>query len=135
EVYLVNARHAKNVPGRKSDVRDCQWLQYLHSVGLLEASFRPPDEICAVRPVMRHRAMVVSQGAQHIQHMQKSLTQMNLHLHHVLRDLSGVSGLAIVDAILRGERDPASLAKRRDPRVEASEETVRKALVGDYRGE
>lgn len=135
EVCLVNARHAKNVPGRKTDVSDCQWLQYLHSVGLLAASFRPPDEICAVRTVMRHRSMLVAQGAEHIQHMQKSLTQMNLHLQHVLRDLSGKTGLAIVDAILQGERDPARLATLRDPRVHASEETVCKALVGDYRPE
>lgn len=135
EVYLVNARHAKNVPGRKTDVSDCQWLQYLHSVGLLQASFRPPDEVCALRTLMRQRAMLVAQGAEHIQHMQKSLSQMNLHLHHVIRDLAGVTGLAIVDAILTGERDPQVLAQLRDPRVRASEETVRQALVGDYRPE
>jgi transposase len=135
EVYLVNAHHVKNVPGRKTDVSDCQWLQYLHSVGLLQASFRPPDEICAVRAILRHRANVVQEGAKHIQHMQKSLTQMNLHVHHVFSDLSGVSGLAIVDAMLAGERDPKVLAKLRDRRSEASEETVRKALIGDYRPE
>lgn len=135
EVYLVNAHHVKNVPGRKTDVSDCQWLQHLHEVGLLRGSFRPPDEICAVRTLMRHRTMLVGQGAMHIQHMQKALTQMNLHLHHVLSDLSGVSGLAIVDAILAGERDPQRLAKLRDRRVKASEETVRKALVGDWRPE
>jgi transposase len=135
EVFLVNAQHVKNVPGRKTDVLDCQWLQHLHEVGLLRGSFRPPDEICAVRTLLRHRAMLVSQGAMHIQHMQKALTQMNLHLHHVLSDLSGVSGLAIVDAILQGERDPERLAALRDPRVKASEETVRKALVGDWRPE
>lgn len=135
EVCLVNAQHVKNVPGRKTDVSDCQWLQYLHSVGLLEASFRPPAEICTVRAIMRHRAGVVAEGAQHIQHMQKSLTQMNLHLHHVLSDLSGVSGLAIVDAILAGERDPQTLAQLRDRRTKASEETIRAALIGDYRPE
>lgn len=135
EVYLVNAQHVKNVPGRKTDVSDCQWLQYLHSVGLLQASFRPPAAICAIRSVLRHRGNVVAEGAKHIQHMQKSLTQMGLHLHHVLNDLSGVSGLAIVDAILAGERDPAVLAQERDRRVKASEETVRKSLVGDYRPE
>jgi transposase len=133
EVYLVNARHVKNVPGRKTDVSDCQWLQYLHAVGLLQASFRPPAEICAVRSLLRHRGNVVAEGAKHIQHMQKSLTQMSLHLHHVLDDLSGVSGLAIVDAILAGERDPKTLAQLRDRRVKAPEETVRKSLVGDYR--
>lgn len=135
EVCLVNARHVKGVPGRKSDVSDCQWLQYLHSVGLLQASFRPPAEICAVRAIMRHRANLVAEGARYIQHMQKALTQMNLHLHHVLSDLSGVSGLTIVDAILAGERDPQVLARLRDWRVKASEETVCKALIGDYRPE
>jgi transposase len=135
EVYLVNAQHAKNVPGRKSDVSDCQWLQYLHSVGLLRGSFRPPDEICAARTLIRHRGTLVAQAASHVQHMQKALVQMNVRLQHVLSDLSGTSGLAIIDAILAGERDPAQLAKLRDPRVKASEETVAKALVGDWRAE
>jgi transposase len=135
EVLLVNAQHAKNVPGRKSDVRDCQWLQYLHAVGLLRGSFRPPDEICAVRTLLRHRATVVAEAATHIQHMQKALVQMNLRLQHVLSDLSGTSGLAIIDAILAGERDPARLAKLRDPHVKASAATIAKALVGDWRGE
>ena len=132
EVLLVNARHVKNVPGRKTDVSDCQWLQYLHAVGLLQGSFRPPAEICAVRSIMRHRASLVTEGAMHIQHMQKSLTEMSLHLHHVLNDLSGVSGLAIVDAILAGERDPQVLAQLRDRRTKATEEEVREALIGDY---
>jgi transposase len=135
EVCLVNARHAKGVPGRKTDVQDCQWLQYLHSVGLLAGSFRPPQEICAVRAILRHRATLVTAGAKHIQHMQKALSQMNLHLQHVLTDLSGVTGLAILDAILAGERDPRVLAKLRDRRVKADEATVRAALVGDYRPE
>jgi transposase len=135
EVYLVNARHAKNVPGRKSDVSDCQWLQYLHSVGLLRGSFRPPDEICAARTLIRHRGSLVAQAAAHVQHLQKALVQMNVQLQHVLSDLSGTSGLAIIDAILAGERDPARLAQLRDPRVKASEETVAKALVGDWRAE
>jgi transposase len=135
EVYLVNAHHAKNVPGRKTDVSDCQWLQYLHSVGLLRGSFRPPDEICAARTLIRHRGTWVSQAAAHVQHMQKALVQMNVRLQHVLCDLSGQSGLAIIDAILAGERDPARLAKLRDPRVKASEATIRKALVGDWREE
>jgi transposase len=135
EVSLVNAQHAKNVPGRKSDVSDCQWLQYLHSVGLLRGSFRPPDEICAARTLLRHRSNLVAQAAAHVQHMQKALVQMNVRLQHVLSDLSGTSGLAIVDALLAGERDPAQLAKLRDPRVKASEETVAKALVGNWRAE
>lgn len=135
EVFLVNAHHVKNVPGRKTDVSDCQWLQYLHAVGLLRGSFRPPDAICAVRALMRHRGTLVAQAAAHIQQMQKALTQMNLQLHHVLSDLSGQSGLAILDAMLAGERDPARLASLCDRRVHASEETIRKALVGDWREE
>lgn len=135
EVHLVNARHVKNVPGRKTDVRDCQWLQYLHEVGLLRGSFRPAEEVCAVRTLMRHRVGLVAQAATYIQLMQKALTQMNLHLHHVLSDISGVSGMAIIDAILAGERDPEKLAKLRDRRVKATAETVQKALVGDWRAE
>jgi transposase len=89
EVCLVNARHVKNVPGRKSDVADCQWLQYLHAVGLLRASFRPPDAVCAVRSILRHRDTLVTYAAAHVQHMQKALTQMNLQLHHVISDING----------------------------------------------
>jgi len=135
EVCLVNARHVKNVPGRKSDVLDCQWLQYLHCVGLLRGSFRPPDQVCALRSYLRHRDMLVKSGARHVQHVQKSLTQMNVHLHHVVSDLTGVTGLAILDAILAGERDPQKLAALRDRRIKASESTIAKALVGDYRPE
>lgn len=135
EVCLVNARHVKNVPGRKSDVLDCQWLQYLHCVGLLRGSFRPPDQVCALRSYLRHRDMLVKTAARHVQHMQKSLTQMNLHLHHVVSDLTGVTGLAILDALLAGERDPQKLAALRDRRIKASEATIAKALVGDYRHE
>ena len=135
EVYLVNARHVKNVPGRKSDVSDCQWLQYLHAVGLLRGSFRPPDAVCAVRSLLRHRETLVQYAASHVQHMQKALSQMNVQLHHVISDLTGKTGLAIVEAILRGERDPQQLAQLRDPRVKASEETIAKALAGDWREE
>jgi transposase len=110
-VYPVKAHYAKNVPGRKSDASDCQWIQYLHSVGLLRASFRSPSEICAIRSLWRHRESLVQMAAQHILHMQKSLDQMNLHLHHVLSNITGLSGLAILDAILAGERDPVELAK------------------------
>jgi transposase len=133
EVCLVNARHVKNVTGRKSDVQDCQWLQHLHSVGLLAASFRPEQEICALRTVLRHRAEVVQEASGHIQHMQKSLDQMNLQLHHVISELAGMTGLAILDAILAGERDRYKLAGLRDARIRASEETIVKSLVGDYR--
>lgn len=135
EVCLVNARDYKNVPGRKSDVSDCQWLQYLHAVGLLRASFRPAQEICAVRSLLRHRKSLVETACQHVQHMQKSLDQMNVQIHRVLSDLTGCSGLAILDAILEGERDPEVLAGLRNSGVKASEETIRKALEGDYRPE
>jgi transposase len=135
EVYLVNAHHAKNVPGRKTDGSDCQWLQYLHSVGLLRGSFRPPDEICAARTLLRHRGTLVAEAAAHVQPMQKALVPMNVRLQHGLSDLSGTSGLAILDAILAGERDPVRLAQLRDPRVKATEETVAKARVGDWRAE
>ena len=134
-VCLVNARHVKHVPGRKSDVSDCQWLQYLHSVGLLRASFRPEAAICALRALSRHRANLVQAAAMHVQHMQKALTQMNLQIHHVLSDLTGKSGLAIIDAILSGKRDPEQLASLADNRVHASRDTVIKSLVGNYRSE
>jgi transposase len=135
EVCLVNPRHLRNVRGRKTDVCDAQWLQHLHAVGLLHASFRPGDEICALRTLYRQREHLVRQSAEQIQMMQKSLTQMNLHLHHVLSDLAGVSGLRMVDALLAGERDPRALAKLRDPRVQADEETIVAALTGDWRTE
>jgi transposase len=132
---LVNAHHVKNVPGRKSDVADCQWLQHLHSVGLLRASFRPNDEVCAIPWLWRHRHNLIQLATLHLQHMQKALDQMNLQIHHVISDLSGTTGLAIVDAILAGERNPQKLAQLRDPRIRASEETIMKSLVGDYRQE
>lgn len=135
EVCLVNARHLKNVPGRKTDVVDCQWLQYLHSVGLLRGSYRPPQQVCAVRTLLRHRDRLVEDAASHVQRMQKALTEMNLQLHHVISDLTGVTGTAIVEAILAGERDPQMLARHRDPRIKASAATIAKALVGDYRAE
>jgi transposase len=135
EVCLVNARHVKNVPGRRTDVSDCQWLQFLHSVGLLKASYRPQQEVCAVRSLLRHRESLVQMAANHVNHMQKALDQMNLQLHHVISDIVGQTGLAIVDAILAGERDPLRLAKLRHERIKASEEVIAKSLVGDYRHE
>lgn len=135
EVYLVNAKHAKNVPGRRTDVSDCQWLQYLHSVGLLRASFRPPQDVCAIRSLLRHRDSLVEMATCHVQHIQKALDQMNLQLHHVISDITGTTGLAILDAILEGNRDVNALAMLRDPRVRASHETIAKSLVGDYRQE
>jgi len=135
KVCLVNSQYVKHVPGRKSDVADCQWLQYLHSVGLLRSSFRPEDAICRVRSLLRHRDGLVEMAAEHVQHMQKALQQMNLQLHQVLSDLTGQSGLAILDAIVAGERNPVVLAELRDRRVKASAETIVKSLVGDYRWE
>ena len=135
KVFLVNARHVKNVPGRKTDVEDCQWLQYLHTVGLLRASFRPEQAVCNVRSILRHRDSLVQMASVHIQHMQKALDQMNLQLHHVISDITGVTGTEIIDAILLGERDPHKLAELRDGRIKATAETIAKALVGDYRRE
>lgn len=135
EVCLVNARHVKNVPGRKSDVADCQWLQHLHSVGLLRGSFHPPQAVRAVRALLRHRDSLVKMAAAHVQHMQKALTQMNLQLHHVISDITGQTGLAILDAILAGERDPEMLAQLRHPGIKASKETIVRSLQGDWRPE
>ena len=132
---LVNARHMKNVPGRRTDWHECQWLQYLHSVGLLRGAFRPEADVCAVRVLMRHRDELVQIASQHVQHMHKALTQMNLQIHHVISDITGLTGLAIVDAILAGQRDAGELAKLRDPRVKADQETIRKSLVGNWRPE
>jgi transposase len=130
---LVNARHMKNVPGRRTDWHECQWLQFLHSVGLLRPAFRPEEDICAVRTLLRHRSELIQAATQHVQHMHKSLTQMNLQIHHVISDITGVTGLAIVDAILAGQRDAAELAKLRDSRIKADAETIRKSLVGNWR--
>lgn len=135
ELYLVNAQHVKNVPGRKTDVSDCQWIQYLHSVGLLRGSFRPPGVICAIRSLWRHRASLIQMAAEHVLHMQKALDQMNLQVHRVLNDITGVSGLKIVDGILGGERDPLALARLCHGGVKNSEDTIAKALQGDYRPE
>jgi transposase len=134
-VCLVNARHLKNVPGRKTDVLDAVWLQRLFSFGLLNASFRPDQQICALRTVMRHRANLVEQASSHVQRMQKSLTQMNVLLHTVISDITGRSGLAIVDAILAGERDRQTLALLCDVRIRATPEVIAKSLEGDYRPE
>ena len=128
QVFLVNAQHVKNVPGRKSDVSDCQWIQYLHSVGLLKASFRPPDEICVIRSLWRHRESLVQMAAEHTMHMQKALSEMNLQLHHVLSEITGMSGQKILDAILAGERNPMKLASLCNWRVRSSRETVATSL-------
>lgn len=135
EVCLVNARHVKNVPGRKTDVQDCQWLQYLHSVGLLNASFRPPAAVCAVRALVRHRESLVRAGCEHLLRVQKALDQMNVQLHHAVSDITGETGLAILDAIVAGERDPAALARHRNYRCKQSEADIARALHGDWKPE
>jgi transposase len=135
QVCLVNGRHVKHVPGRKSDVADCRWIQKLHTLGLLNGSFRPDGEICALRAYLRHRAELVQHRAAHIQHMQKALYQMNLQLPQVVADITGETGMAIVRAIVSGERDSVKLAQRRNPRCQSSEETIAKALTGAWKEE
>lgn len=135
EACLVNARHVKSVTGRKSDLEDCQWLQQLHSYGLLRSSFRPADEVCALRSIMRHRDNLIKSASRYIQHMQKALTQMNVQIHNIISDITGLSGMTIIKAILAGERDPIRLAGMCDRRIKASMQTVAKSLEGDYRGE
>jgi transposase len=134
-VFLVNARDAKHVPGRKTDVSDAQWLQRLHSYGLLRASFRPKGQIVELRACVRQRERLLEYAASHIQHMQKALTEMNLQLHHVVADITGATGLRIIRAIIAGEQDSKVLARLRDYRCHASAETIEKALTGSYRAE
>ena len=135
EVYLVNAQHTKNVPGRKSDVQECQWLLKLHAFGLLNNSFQPSDEIRVARTLWRHRGDLVAEAGSSVQRMQKVLTEMNVQLSHVLSDLSGVSGMNIIKAILEGERDPQVLAAMVMPGVKATPEDIIKSLEGNWRDE
>lgn len=135
QVYVVNARHLKNVPGRKSDIQDCQWIQGLHSVGLLRGSFRPEADFVALRTYLRHRAALIEYRSAHIQHMQKALQQMNLQLAQVITDITGVTGLAIIRAIVAGERNPQQLATFRQHGCKRDEATIAKALTGNYRRE
>jgi len=132
---LVEPRQLKRVPGRKSDYLDCQWLQKLHSLGLLTASFRPDTEMRTLRTYLRHRAELLQHRAPHILHMQKALQHMNLQLHHVLTDLTGVTGLKILRAIMAGERDPLKLAQLRNPACKSSTETIVQALTGTWQAE
>jgi transposase len=132
EVYLVNARETKNLPGRKSDVQESQWLMKLHTYGLLRNSFRPSQEIRTMRTYWRQRNDLVRAAARHIQRMQKAMTQMNIQLANVLSDVSGVTGQAIIKAILAGERDPQKLARFRDWRVKASQEEIARSLEGNW---
>ena len=122
---LVNPRNMKNVPGKRTDFHECQWIQHLHSLGLLHSVFRPDGEVCAVRSLMRYRNDLVEMASQHVQHMQKALTQMNMQFQHVISDITGLTGLTILDAIVAGERDPVKLAELRDPHIKASVEIIR----------
>jgi transposase len=135
EVRLVNARHVKNVPGRKSDVLDCQWLQQLHTYGLLRGAFRPADQVCALRAYVRQRATLVKISGSHIQHMQKAMAQMNLQLHNVVSNITGATGMRIIKAILEGERDPDTLAALRDNRCKNDAKTIARSLQGNFRPE
>ena len=135
EVVLVNARHVKNVPGRKSDVLDCQWIQLLHSVGLLRGSFRPAAEIAALRAYLRHRDKLIQGASSHIQRMQKALVQMNLQLHNVVSDITGVTGMRILRDLVAGVTDPKALAAHRDHRCRASKDEIAASLTGHYRAE
>src|SRR5438105_12705420 len=135
DVVLVNARHVKNVPGRKTDVVDCQWIQELHSVGLLRGSFRPTAAITALRAYLRHRETLVQSAATHVQRMQKALVQMNLQLPIVISDITGVTGLRILRDIIGGQTDPHALAQHRDYRCQASAAEITAALTGHYRPE
>lgn len=135
EVVLANARDVSAVPGRKTDVNDAQWLQRLHACGLVRASFRPGRDIAALRTYLRLRERLLDYSAAHIQHMQKALTFMNLQLHHVVADITGVTGLKIIRAIVAGERDLQVLSAMRDVRCKATPEVIRAALTGNYQAE
>src|SRR6266545_1023281 len=134
-VFVVNAADTKNLPGRKTDIQECQWLWKLHSYGLLRNSFRPEEEILVMRTYWRQRQQHIGDASRCIQHMQKALTQMNVQLANVIRDISGTTGQAILRAIVAGERDPQKLAELLDPRVKASEARVAKSLEGNWRAE
>ncbi len=135
KVFLVDARQMKYVPGRKSDVQDCQWLQRLMSQGYLRAAFRPGEEVCVVRAVARQRDVLIAEQASWVQRMQKALVQMNIQLTEVLSDVMGTTGQAIIRAIVGGERDPRTLARHRHSRVKASEVDIARAQTGNGRDE
>ncbi|MGA7875251.1 MAG: IS110 family transposase [Desulfoferrobacter sp.] len=135
DVHLVNARQVSHVPGRKTDMLDCQWLQLLHSCGLVRGSFRPGDRICRLRALMRERSTFVDQRSDWVRRMQKSLDQMNICVHHAVSDITGVTGMAIIRAIVDGERDPRALARLRDRRCRKSEDQITEELTGNWRPE
>jgi transposase len=135
DVQLVSTKHMKSVPGRKTDIQDCQWIQHLHECGLLRASFRPDDAICVVRGYIRHKASLVEESSRHVQRMQKALEQMNVQIHKVVSDITGKTGMAILKAIVDGEKDPKKLAAFRNYRCKQPQEVLEKALVGTWREE
>ncbi len=135
DVKLVDARNVKNVSGRKTDVLDCQWLQQLHTYGLLNGAFRPEELVCSLRVYIRQKSMLTKEASTHIQHMQKALSQMNLQLHNVIRDITGDTGMKIIRDILAGQRDPKILAQHRDPRCKNPIEIIEKSLCGNYKEE
>ena len=134
-VLLVNARHVKNVSGRKSDVLDCQWLQQLMSYGLLHGAFRPAEQVCVLRSLTRQRAMILRSQGRFVQHMQKALTQMNIQLANVISDVAGETGQKILRAIVAGERDGLALARLKNSRIRASEDEIAQSLQGSWRAE
>lgn len=134
EVVVVNPRCVKSLK-RKSDISDCQWLRYLHSVGLLRGSFVPPEEILTLRALSRHRENLIKAAAEHTQRMQKALDEMNLHIHHIITDITGTTGCAIIEAILGGERDPQKLAALRNANIKASAQQMAASLEGNWREE
>jgi transposase len=133
KVLLADARHVKNVSGRKSDVLDCQWLQQLHAFGLIQGAFRPEDNVVQLRSLMRQRNMLITSAAAHVQHIQKAFTQMNIQIHHVISDITGVTGMKIIRAIVAGERDAQVLASLRHEKCHNSEEVIRQSLEGNWR--
>jgi transposase len=135
EAVLVNASHIKNVPGRKSDVKDCQWIQKLHSHGLLRGAFRPKEDVLKLRSVLRHRQSLIRHQSPHVLHMQKALMCMNVQLHHAVSDILGMTGMRIISAILQGERDSEKLAELRDHRCANDKGTIAKALQGNFKEE
>jgi len=135
EVNLVNARQVSHVPGRKTDMLDCQWLQLLHACGLLQGSFRPSDDICRLRALIRERNTMADQRSDWVRRMQKSLDQMNVCVHHAVSDMTGATGMAIIRAIVNGERDPQSLARMRDRRCQKSQQQIAEELTGNWRPE
>ena len=135
EVNLVNARQVSHVPGRKTDMLDCQWLQLLHACGLLRGSFRPSDDICCLRALIRERNTMIDQRSDWVRRIQKSLNQMNVCVHHAVSDITGATGMAIIRAIVDGERDPQTLAQMRDRRCQKSEDQIAEELTGNWRAE